>query len=610
VDDFICWAKEHIDTDIDSSTWDYRVGATNIVFYHYKEAIVALEKAEQHSQTNWGLFFNLAKAHENEKNHRTALKYIQKFKSLSELFRDTDDSYKESYWHSLIAEGNCFRKCHDYDLAVKSFQDLLHQDIDEASGVSWLQLYALSGLFTTWTDTKSFQSIIDLMRSWKDATAQGRSSTYWLRRATYEDALHTAIIVAARHVGAVEEVISLYQEAIDYKPSNTSTVDELGVDVSDRATEQVQYFQAVLRFHGSRSRSDQHRSIEYWEEIVRRSDENPGSYFTAWSATRKLGPTLLDKAVVELVEASSSSSEDYIGRLEKLANLNTTIICNLRQGYYDPRLCLARLYCVKKDHTSASKQAQARLCSVFDKWPETTDDESFRMRFSNLAQTLAVLDKDADAVAAWQAIRPYGLSNASKTTVDEPGTEQPSSELPHANGTSEISDKKPEDMPEASQPIATTTTTKAYLSDYSCDGDCGTEWPDMLADCWVCKHCFCVQLCPGCYKKLLDDDLRPLICNKEHKMLYLPPFDWEAWRAMPADMMTVDKKLVARKEWVDKIRKEYNVQQEEIDFIKMEKARELKAASVIAVRWRNRLQRMRAKKPSAAPKLRRSRTVG
>ena len=56
-------------------------------------------------------------------------------------------------------------------------------------------------------------------------------------------------------------------------------------------------------------------------------------------------------------------------------------------------------------------------------------------------------------------------------------------------------------------------------------------------------------------------------------------------------MMTVDKKLVRRKDWVDKIRKEYNVQQEEIDFIKMEKARGLKAASVIAVWWRNRLQR-------------------
>jgi hypothetical protein len=93
-------------------------------------------------------------------------------------------------------------------------------------------------------------------------------------------------------------------------------------------------------------------------------------------------------------------------------------------------------------------------------------------------------------------------------------------------------------------------------------------------------------------------------------MLFLPPFDWKAWRIMPADMMTVNKQLVPRPEWVDRIRKEYNVQQGQIDFIKMEKARALKAASVIAVRWRNRLQRVRARKPSSAPALRRAKTVG
>jgi hypothetical protein len=93
-------------------------------------------------------------------------------------------------------------------------------------------------------------------------------------------------------------------------------------------------------------------------------------------------------------------------------------------------------------------------------------------------------------------------------------------------------------------------------------------------------------------------------------MLFIPPFDWDAWRSRPAEMMTVGQKLVPRAEWVDKICKEFNVQQNEIDLIKMEKARELKAASVIAVQWRNRLQRLRARKQATAPKLRRVKTVG
>jgi hypothetical protein len=288
----------------------------------------------------------------------------------------------------------------------------------------------------------------------------------------------------------------------------------------------LQYFQAVLRFHGSKSRHDQHQSIEYWEEIVRRSDENPSPYSTAWKASRRLAPTLLDRAIADLLTTITSSSENYVSRLEKLANLNTTLVCNLRQGCFDPRLCLARLYCLKKDHTSASKQAQARLCSVFDKWPTAIDDNSLPLRFVNLAQRLTVLDKDVDAVAAWQAIKPYQLLDASEAVADIPGTgevTQLSSEVSHTNDVSSASDFKYEEKSDASS--SATTTTKAYISGYDCDGECETNWKDILADCWVCKHCLCVQFCSACHGKLLADNLHHLICNKDHKMLYLPPFD-------------------------------------------------------------------------------------
>ena len=55
---------------------------------------------------------------------------------------------------------------------------------------------------------------------------------------------------------------------------------------------------------------------------------------------------------------------------------------------------------------------------------------------------------------------------------------------------------------------------------------------------------------------------------------------------MPVDMMTVDKQLVPRREWIDKVRREYKVQQEEIDFVKLQKARGLKAAHVLGEAWR------------------------
>ncbi|KAF3034337.1 hypothetical protein E8E12_006119 [Didymella heteroderae] len=48
-DKFIGWAKKHTEKDIDSFTWNFRVGAIYSCFDHVKEAFVELEKAEQHS---------------------------------------------------------------------------------------------------------------------------------------------------------------------------------------------------------------------------------------------------------------------------------------------------------------------------------------------------------------------------------------------------------------------------------------------------------------------------------------------------------------------------------------------------------------------------------
>lgn len=58
---------------------------------------------------------------------------------------------------------------------------------------------------------------------------------------------------------------------------------------------------------------------------------------------------------------------------------------------------------------------------------------------------------------------------------------------------------------------------KAYIPVYHCE--IVAQWNDMLTDCWVCKNCLCVQLCPDRHEKLQTDDFNHLICNKTHKML-------------------------------------------------------------------------------------------
>jgi tetratricopeptide (TPR) repeat protein len=568
--------------------------------------VLAFEKAEQHSEATWGVTYGLSRAHQQLKDFRAALKYIDKFKSLSNQFLDTDNDYKEARWTMLLAEGNCRRQCQDYTLAAQCFRDILDHDVGDQS---WVHSDALTGLFTTWNENKDYQLLIDHMRSWRDAEDKERGPTFWLQKTTQTDRIHGCIIAAAKHTEALEDVCSLYQGAIDEITKLTTAVgwqrDESLID----AKAQLQYFQAALRFHGSQSPYDHDRGIQSWEEMIRKCDDAASSRWKAYDASRKLAPSLLDKAVEEALLASPGLSETYSSRLEALARMNNAVIRNERQSQRDPRLCLMRLYHLRGKQDSAFLEAQTRLCSVFDGWPKDIGDDSLPLRFQNLAQTLTVLDKDFDAVAAWQATDPQNSqqittpSNTAQPTDTGSGLVQ--SDPPSVEGVNAAENHRDASISFEATPIA-------YVAGFYCDGECGTRWKDMLADCWVCKYCLCVQLCSGCYRKLQADDLDPLICNKSHKHLYLPPFDQAMWRSVSPDMIIADKQPVPRLQWLNKIRDEYGVQQEQIDMLKIEKARELKAATCIAMhylKWRRKHLKTKVKKDPAIPILRRARTV-
>lgn len=558
----------------------------------------------------------MSRVHDSLKEYQTALQDIQKFKSLKDRFFQTDKTYKLAYWDVLLAEGNCYRQSHNYEPAAMCYKDILGQKVDEELWPGQVHTAALLGLFTTWNEMKNYRSIVDFMRSWKGATAIDRGPAHWLQKAVYEDNFHGHVATAAKHTDTVDELCLLYQEAIDHQPAKPATAEQQDSGSSPFTRGQLQYYQAVLRFHGSHSQHDHLRGIQSWEDIVQKSDEPSMSWFTAYSASKRLARSLLDKAATETTSASTELSGSYASRLEALAKMNNRVIRDLRQGQTDPRLCLLRLYCLRGDKSSAFAEAQNRLCSVFDNWPQEAESDSLQLRIKNLAQTLTVLDKDVDAIAAWQAVKPKKSEASLPAVAKAPDSQQlasSSDEPTQMTNTLVTPDSKTNGTTDT--PTSADETPEAYISGYICDACYETEWKDMLADCWVCKNCLCVQLCPTCYDKLQADDGHPLVCSKEHKMLYLPPFEKKMWQTLSPGETLVSKQSVPRLDWLDQIRDEYKVQQEQIDILKIEKARELKAATCIAkhiLRWRRRLFLLRAAKharQSGPPTLRRAQTV-
>lgn len=596
VERFFEWVRLQ-EFPIDDHIRAYSNGMANLEFERYEEALRGFEEAKKHPSSSWGVVLGLIRAHENLKNYREALRFISKFKDFSSHSLGTDEDFREPYLEVLLAEGNCYRECQEYEAASICFQDIIVQDKGDKGSLAGVHARALLGLFTTWVSGKRYEPMVNFLRSWKQAQDPDRGPAYWLQNTIYSDEFHGYIVLAAKHADAVEDLCALYQEAIDYLAVKTHT-DAEQYDPSTCA--QLQYFQAALRFHGSPHQHDHDRSLRSWEDIIRKADDY---WWSAYNAARRLFSCLLDKA---LAESSPGASESYFSRLSILAKMNNTVIRSIRQGQKDPRLCLIRLQQVKGNHEAALTEAEDRFCSVFDYWPKEENDNGLPIRFANLAQTLTVLDKESDAVAAWQATMPKQPRRLQSPDTEAEQSLSADSQAAHSGATSAAA------VDNAEEPTASIKgIPEAYISGYYCDAKCGTEWKHMLEDCYVCKHCLCVQLCAGCYKKLQDNDLSPLICNKNHNMLYLPPFDREKWQTMSPDMTIVDGQPVPRSQWLNKIRDEYGMQQEQLDMIKLEKARVIKAASCIAVyilRWLKRNKKKRAEQP-AAPTLRRAQTA-
>jgi tetratricopeptide (TPR) repeat protein len=612
IDDFIKWAKAQ-PFEIADHIFAFRKGATYYAFEHDQEAVKAYEEAQQHPQAVWSVNYGLLLAYERLKDYPAALKYIQKLKTLSDQFLATDKKFKTVWWDVLLSEGNCYRRCQNCEPAAECFRAILDQKVDDEFWPGRVHTEALSALFTTWAEMKNYRSIIDHVRSWRDTKDKTRDASYWFQKTIWAEKVHGCIIAAAKRNEAIDDVCSLYQEVIDKLPSSipAPSEEENGPDPSAKG--QLQYFQAALRFHGSRVDQKQDHGIQAWEDIVQRSEEPTSFWWAAMDATRRLAPALLDKALVNVTSPLPDISKSYDSRLMMLAKMNNTVIRYVRQGQKDPRLCVIRLQHLKDNSESAFTEARDRLISVFDNWPNDENDDSVELRIKNLAQTLTVLDRDTDAVAAWQMTKPRKQRAASTVDVasskdtDSTKSDPCSTQL---DSTPAVAVGKTED--DQKTPTSATVMPRAYISQYFCDAACGTTWKTMLADCYVCKHCLCVQLCSGCYKKLQDDDLDPLICNKNHQMLYLPAFDQAAWHNLPPDAVILDRKPASRAEWLNGIKDEFKVQQEQIDVLKIERVREITSWTSMAVmwrRWRNRVLKNRPKETPVAPTIRRVQTA-
>lgn len=114
-----------------------------------------------------------------------------------------------------------------------------------------------------------------------------------------------------------------------------------------------------------------------------------------------------------------------------------------------------------------------------------------------------------------------------------------------------------------------------------CDGRCGFEW-SYGSSMYCCKDCLDVQFEPNCHGKLLAITLERRVCSSAHNFLQVPSLDTERCRNTPGDQMRVDGRMIAKKDWMEAIKRRWLIDEDSLNLQEQESA----AAEKIQKAWR------------------------
>lgn len=319
---------------------------------------------------------------------------------------------------------------------------------------------------------------------------------------------------------------------------------------------------------------DRQMAFQLWqanleEPIPKGTDDD---WEIQWAKSQALSK--LTRSLTEAMRSDNTRDEHSFATNELIDKLVEVATAHVDDYFYSRQLTeVARLLHVLGDEDRARNMVRDRLINGFKKIEDNLTTFKYGYWLREVAGVLQAFDDDTNALAAWSLALPN--KNDAKddipgdktvTGADHVGTR--SVEEQQAHGGAEVTDGSTE-TPSAQSKLASTAKEVSLvgpLTNY-CDGRCDTEW-SYADNMWVCKDCADVQFDPKCYEKLKNGTLERRVCSPLHYHFFIPPFQKERWLTTPEDQMWVGGNRVAKKEWVEKIKTEWKIDEKTLLVVK------------------------------------------
>ncbi|KAK0621115.1 hypothetical protein DIS24_g11435 [Lasiodiplodia hormozganensis] len=434
------------------------------------------------------------------------------------------------------------------------------------------------------------------------------------------DKFHYRVMRAAyatNNMAAVHKAFRDATGASEAPPSLSSTTTSSLSDEDKRAhfnklTIMRYYYALTLLRHGTHHDVDDvdvdaKEAIKLLESNLLPSRPSPTTTITTW--TLRWSARALAGLYLHFAKSAGPRSPDSDQWTKKLRTLVNARESSAWEGLVETSLVLGRLLHLAGREREACEAVRAYVRVVLN-FLDDDDPDNDAQAYLMLGETLAPLDDDVNALAAWGLIKPTVVEE--KKGIDKKGSGEDEDGVEGEDmgeGTAgqekgvrehtERNDSKNDEAEETPadteppQPIRTSdgdvTDPKSSTEDGKqgtptssedgtaaaveeppppplegpltnyCDGSsCNTRWK-YADDIYVCKDCIDVQFCSICIDKVRTGTLERQICSREHAFLHVPRWTDiaaadKAAGGVPKGFVRVGNEVLAIKDWINGIR--------------------------------------------------------
>jgi tetratricopeptide (TPR) repeat protein len=570
---------------------------------------------------DWKEHFKLAKALVNNDEPKEGASMLEDLLDRQQHRVVADESYRSVHWGEIIPYRiYALYQNKDYEQAESTCRQL----IDEGKKRGEFRFSVKQAIYTNimvLCDQDRHAEVIRLMESLdneQDRYIESRLVDLFLEFAEV-DRFHERIFAAARQSGNILFVELAYKSAIRTVRGDRSRT---GVSLL------LQSYLAAFDY--SRGTPVQRKAaMVTWDQIVHVQTKPGDASLELIAQARRDSANKLAAGLFDLARHGEENSMLELQRLARHEKSDTV------DGAKSPQILLGRLYLLQGKFDLARYALRDVVKNAFLMIEADDVDGWYK-----LIMALQAVDDETNALAAWRTYTPRKPPPKSEDSVvprgSEPSQEQPeNNELVADGGRSKLpaSDAEagassddhrvesvespdravikpedsandivitPDDVLDSSDDAADDSKDNPHPEKLegellnSCDGRCGITWTytGEVDGAYCCKDCYDIQFCPDCFAKLKAGTLMRSICDPAHSHMKLPSFDKERWETTPDDEMWVGDELVSRSSWLQRIKVEWKLDEEN------SKAREksLNAAMIIQRVWRvgGRLKKKRA----------------